>query len=146
MHLSALTFHRHLRRCTRRHFVASTSVAFAGAVLAGCAGSSIIPSARNTAAGGLSSLNPNARSGSLAPVPIPGNPDLGGIHIQLPAAGLGDDPSTVYDFNGQVGRAVIDGTGTGNGQALFWEVDAGFMSGEYVSLGGIHAQGTFVFT
>lgn len=47
------------------------------------------------------------------------------------------EPSTVTDFEGQVGMAVIDGTGeAGDGSRLHCEVDLRFMRGNFVSLDG----------
>jgi hypothetical protein len=39
--------------------------------------------------------------------PIPGNPALGGLHVQLP--GEGNEPSSIFDFEGFVGIADIVG-------------------------------------
>src|SRR5213593_24736 len=50
-----------------------------------------------------------ARAGSATtsatPTPIPGNPALGGLHINLP--GEGAEPSTIFDFNGFVGITEV---------------------------------------
>jgi hypothetical protein len=59
------------------------------------------------------------------------------------------DRSGIFDFNGHIGYAIIDGTGTGlNTQTntatpLAFEVDLRFMTGEYVSVDGKHRHSTF---
>ena len=131
-------------RCSREHFVLGAAAA-AGALLAGCGsgGSAVVPRADPATSGSLSTL---ASSHTVrAPVPIPANSLLGGLHLQIPPAGLGDEISTVYNFNGSIGRALAKGDGTGNGSALFWSCDMGFMDGEYRATDGRLAHGTFAF-
>jgi len=59
------------------------------------------------------------------------------------------DRSGIFDFNGLIGYAVIDGTGTGRNTAsgattpLTFEVDLRFMQGVYVGEDGRHRHGTF---
>jgi hypothetical protein len=59
------------------------------------------------------------------------------------------DPSTITDFNGQVGYAIIDGTGTRTDLATStvtqnpFEVDLRFMKGEFVAADGRHCHGAF---
>jgi hypothetical protein len=89
------------------------------------------------------------------PQPIPHTLDPGGglppIHILLPglAHPADADPSTITDFNGQVGYAIIDGTGTRTDLATTevtenpFEVDLRFMKGEFVSADGRHCHGAF---
>ncbi len=133
-------FLRHIRGCTRQHFLISSMTAVAGSMLVGCGGA---------ATGSILSLSrdPLSRPGANpAPAALPPNPALGGLSIQLPfKPGAGLDPITISDFNGNVGRAVIDGSGTGNGSPLFFEVDTAFMDGEYRSVSGAMFNGTFVF-
>jgi hypothetical protein len=86
---------------------------------------------------------------TAAPRPIPGNPALGGFHVQVP--GEGNEPSTIFDFNGFVGIAHIVGTGTarmadGLRRRLFFDVDNRFMTGVYVGFDGRIHRGTFAFT
>jgi hypothetical protein len=94
-----------------------------------------------------------ARAGSAttsaAPTPVPPNPALGGLHINLP--GEGNEPSSIFDFNGFVGIAEVGGTGTltmpdGSTQAAFFDVDNRFMRGEFVGADGRLHHGTFAFT
>jgi len=86
---------------------------------------------------------------SAEPRPIPSNPALGGLHFNLP--GVGNEPSTIFDFNGFVGISGIGGTGTatladGSQRRLFFDVDNRFMKGEFVGLDGRMHHGTFGFT
>ena len=59
------------------------------------------------------------------------------------------DRSGVFDFNGHIGYAIIDGSGTGRDThthtttPLLFEVDLRFMQGEYVGVDGKHRHGTF---
>jgi len=86
---------------------------------------------------------------SAEPRPIPANPNLFGFHINLP--GEGNEPATIFDFNGFTGIAEVGGTGTltlpdGSTQTAFFDVDNRFMKGEFVGVdGGLH-HGTFAFT
>ncbi|HKU67158.1 MAG TPA: hypothetical protein VJP85_05205 [Candidatus Baltobacteraceae bacterium] len=134
-------FLNHYHRCSRQHFILTTAGAATAAFLAGCGGRSLMPG------GGTPGFADSAsRASSLAPVPIPPNPALGGLNFQIPnVPGLGDEVSTIYDFNGEVGRAIPAGVGTGNGAALFWSGDLAFMDGEYRSAAGTPAHGTFAF-
>lgn len=111
-----------------------------------------------TMAGGTSLI---LGSGALAPIfaraaggddprPIPGGiqplgPGTEFFHIVLP--GPGAEPSLISDFNGFVGRANIGGTGTGTGDSgkLVFDVDAGFMQGEYIGMDGRVHRGAFSF-
>ena len=89
------------------------------------------------------------------PNPIPEVLELGGglpdIHLQLPgvATGADTDPSTITDFNGHVGFAVIDGVGqhtnltTDVTRTLPFEVDLRFMKGEFITEEGGHCNGAF---
>jgi hypothetical protein len=94
---------------------------------------------------------------SGTPIPISGsfNPGLGGpdIHFQLPGPAdntntgrIGGEPSTINNFNGFVGVAHVEGTGTDNsGKTLFWDVDLRFMRGVYQASDGSMQHGTFAF-
>jgi hypothetical protein len=96
---------------------------------------------------------------SVGPVPIPGGvldptpfagPD---VHVHLPGPAdsatpnkVGGDPSSIYNFNGFVGVAHLEGTGTdGSGNTLTWDVDLRFMKGVYQGTDGSIHQGTFAF-
>jgi hypothetical protein len=95
---------------------------------------------------------------TVAPVPIPGgflvpNP-FGGPdgHFNLPGPadstvhGVGGEPSSITDFKGFVGVAMVDGTGTdGSGNPLLWEVDLRFMRGVYRGVDGEIHRGAFAF-
>lgn len=86
---------------------------------------------------------------SAEPKPVPANPALGGFHIFLP--GEGNEPSTIFDFNGFVGITEVGGTGTltmadGSTQPAFFAVDNRFMKGEFVGADGRLHHGTFAFT
>jgi hypothetical protein len=78
--------------------------------------------------------------------PIPGGFQLepGGelFHVFFPGTG---DPSTITDFKGVVGAAVVDGRGTGANSAHAFEVDVRFMDGTFVGLDGKRSVGTFGF-
>ena len=93
---------------------------------------------------------------SASPIPIPGsfNPGLGGpdIHFQKPGPAdatsgrLGGEPSTITDFNGFIGVAHVQGTGTDNhGNTLFWDTDLRFMDGVFEGTDGRIHQGSFAF-
>ena len=96
---------------------------------------------------------------SGTPIPIPGAiPDFhrdGGpdIHFQLPGPAdntntgrIGGEPSTITDFNGFIGVAHVQGTGTdNNGNTLFWDTDLRFMHGVFMGDDGNIHQGTFAF-
>ena len=93
---------------------------------------------------------------SAGPLPIPGifNPGLGGpdIHFQKPGPAdntsgrFGGEPSTITDFNGFIGVAHVQGTGTDNsGNTLFWDTDLRFMHGVYQGTDGRIHSGTFAF-
>ena len=93
---------------------------------------------------------------SAGPLPIPGtfNPGLGGpdIHFQKPGPAdatsgrFGGEPSTITDFNGFIGVAHLQGTGTDNsGNTLFWDTDLRFMHGVYQGTDGQIHSGTFAF-
>jgi hypothetical protein len=86
---------------------------------------------------------------AAAPVPVPGNPALGGLHIYLP--GENAEPSSITNLNGFVGIGAATGGGTatfadGSTRRLFYEVDNRFMTGEYVGEDGRLHHGTFAFT
>ena len=93
---------------------------------------------------------------TVGPLPIPGtfNPGLGGpdIHFQKPGPAdattgrFGGEPSSITDFNGFIGVAHVEGTGTDNsGNTLFWDTDLRFMHGIYQGVDGQLHKGTFAF-
>ena len=95
---------------------------------------------------------------SVAPLPIPGgfpipNP-FGGpdVHGNLAGPvdstldGIGGEPSSITNFNGFVGVAHVEGTGTdGSGNNLLWDADLRFMKGVFEGADGKLQNGTFAF-
>jgi hypothetical protein len=57
---------------------------------------------------------------------------------------MGGEATSITDFNGFVGVARVQGTGTdGDGNTLLWDADVRFMDGTYRGAdGGLH-QGAF---
>jgi len=92
-------------------------------------------------------LGGNGKITTAAPTPIPPNPDLFGFRVQFPAAG--NEPATIFDFNGFCGVTELRGRGTltGDGppQHLWFDVDNRFMKGEYVGADGKMHHGSFGF-
>ncbi len=105
------------------------------------------------AAGGLSRADAAHACGDPRPIPevLEPGPGLPDIHVQLPgiATGADTDPSTIIDFNGHLGYAVIDGVGertdlTTHAHATMpFEVDLRFMKGEFITEDGGHCHGAF---
>jgi len=89
----------------------------------------------------------------VAPRPIPGGTRILGpgtelFHVFGPVHGA--EPSTIFDFNGFVGVAHLQGTGTGtdssgNTTPLVFDVDNRFMKGVYVGVDRKKHHGTFGF-
>lgn len=100
--------------------------------------------------GGLPALA--APPGTGEPLPIPGGIVFGErlFHVFLP--GPGAEPSTITDFNGFTGVAVVQGGWTATGSPTdgissgVWESDMRFMKGLFVGSDGLRRQGTFAFT
>ena len=92
-----------------------------------------------------------AKSGSVAvPKPTTNVLSLGGLDFHLTSFGPGMDPSSITDFNGFVGVAEVQGTGTatnpdGSTETLLFDTDMRFMQGVYVGQDGAVHQGTFGF-
>lgn len=96
-----------------------------------------------------------AAARSCEPKPIPHTIDPGGgitpIHILLPGVAhpADADPSTITDFNGQVGYAIVVGTGTrtdlitGEVTQNPFQVDLRFMKGVFVGADGRRCNGAF---
>ena len=87
-----------------------------------------------------------------APRPIPGFEPLIGIpdlHLFLPRPGV--EPSTIFDFNGQVaivdliGEGVLTNTDDGSEQGVFFRADLRFMKGQYRGLDGTLHRNTYGF-
>jgi hypothetical protein len=127
--------HRH--GPSRRQFLA----AGAGLGAAGVLGTQVIGAGPALAA---------RRAGD--PRPIPGGtqflaPDNNEVfHVFVPGEG---EPNSITDFNGFVGVAHIQGTGTGTGTGantgLSFDIDNRFITGEYIALNGRHSNATFGF-
>lgn len=128
-----LTHHaRHL--LTRRSFIGSAA-GVAGAAL----GAGLFP------AGALA-----ARPSDATPKPTAQTVTLNGVTFQLSFFGPHVDPSSIGDFNGFVGVADVQGTGTatnpnGSTETLLFDTDMRFMSGVYVGVDGAVHKGTFGF-
>ena len=126
------------RALSRRHFIQS----------AGAAAALLGPGHWTTANGAVPGDFPK-------PVPafftIPGVP--GQFHIAAPNVfdPPDSDRSAIFDFNGHLGYAVVDGAGTGrNTQTnattrLAFETDLRFMQGAYIATDGKHRHATFAF-
>ncbi len=71
------------------------------------------------------------------------------FHVFVP--GRGNEPSTIFDFDGFVGIAMVDGTGTGTDTRtgattrLTFDNDMRFMQGAYIGVDGKKHRGTFGF-
>jgi hypothetical protein len=114
---------------------------------------------------GLSLLAPGvARAAAADPRPIPGGIPLGPLGLPTPpfpeiihvlAPGVltpeNSEPSTITDFNGHLGYAIIDTAGTGTNTATgattryTSNVDMRFMQGVYVGEDGRIRHGSFAF-
>src|SRR5262249_61122281 len=91
--------------------------------------------------------NPHTDS---TPNPTTNTFSVGGLDFSLTFFGPGLDPSSITDFNGFVGVADVQGTGTGTNadgstETLLFDTDMRFMSGVYVGVDGKVHQGTFGF-
>jgi hypothetical protein len=92
------------------------------------------------------------------PKPIPGTRLAAGVPIHQNAPGPadataspGNEPITITDFDGYIGVARVQGTGTGTktdtGEtaALLFDADLRFMQGIYQSVDGRFLPARFVF-
>jgi hypothetical protein len=75
---------------------------------------------------------------------------LNGLTFSLTFPGPGTDPSSITDFNGFVGFADVQGTGTatypdGSTETLLFDTDMRFMTGTYVGKDGHNYKGAFGF-
>lgn len=101
----------------------------------------------------MPALTQAAKPVPAAPSPIPGGvtpPFLTApIHTNPPpqlGPTVAHDPSMIFDFNGFIGVAQIDGTGRdGSGNLLYYDVDNRFMQGTYVGVDGKTYHATFGF-
>jgi hypothetical protein len=88
-----------------------------------------------------------AKPSSPAPKPT-ANTVFNAFHVTF--FGPGVDPSSIGDFNGLVGVAEVQGTGTavnpdGSTETLLFDTDMRFMNGVYVGLDGAVHKGAFGF-
>ena len=102
---------------------------------------------------GASVLRPGAAlamGADARPKPIPGGTAVGGITFHFFPFGQGLEPASITDFNGFVGVADVQGTGTatnpdGSTETLLYDTDVRFMKGVYVGKDGAVHKGTFGF-
>jgi len=101
-------------------------------------------------AGGLVRSVPTlAASGPGTPTPVPANAAFGGLHVY--SVGPNAENSTITDFRGMVGAAIVDGTGvahdrrTGKNEKLLFDSDMRFMQGTFRGTDGANHEGTFAF-
>jgi hypothetical protein len=95
---------------------------------------------------GILSNRSIAKSG--IPVPIGANPAFGGLHVYGVDPSM--EPATITDFHGQVGAAVVDGTGMWKvdgaaAETLLFDTDLRFMQGVFRGTDGRTHKGTFGF-
>jgi hypothetical protein len=83
--------------------------------------------------------------GGGKPVPVPPNPNFFNLHLYF--VGVGMESSTITDFKGAVGAAVVDGTGMNpsTGESLNFDTDMRFMQGVFRGKDGHSHEGTFAF-
>jgi hypothetical protein len=131
---AGLVSHHVRHALTRRAFIQSITV-LAGAT----AGVSLIPA-----------IGRAARPTNAAPVPTSNAVVIAGTTFHLTGFGPGLDASSINDFNGFVGVADVQGTGTGTNpdgstESLLFDTDMRFMSGVYVGQDGAVHKGAFGF-
>jgi len=120
---------RHVRHTLSRR-------AFMGSMVA-AAGAGLVPGVA------LAGKKSNA-----APQPTVSSFTALGLTFHVGSFGPGLDPSSINDFNGKVGVADVQGTGTatnpdGSMETLLFDTDMRFMSGVYVGVDGAVHQGAF---
>jgi hypothetical protein len=126
--------HAHHPLVSRRRFIGGT-VSALGTVL------------------GASVLRPGAalaKTQNATPNPIPGGTTVGGQLFHFFPFGPGQEPASITDFNGFVGVADVQGTGTatnpdGSTETLLYDTDVRFMKGVYIGKDGAVHKGTFGF-
>lgn len=89
--------------------------------------------------------NDDEGDGRGKPMPVPPNPDFFNLHIYF--VGVGMEPSAITNFKGDVGAAVVDGTGINpsTGESLNFDTDMRFMQGVFRGKDGHTHEGTFAF-
>jgi hypothetical protein len=124
---------RHVRHALSRR-------AFLGSAAGAAVGAGLMPSATALA----------KKASNASPKPTTNTTNIGGIDFSLVFFGPGVDSSSITDFNGFLGVADVQGTGTatnadGSTETLLFDTDMRFMSGVYVGQdGGVH-KGAFGF-
>src|SRR5438477_10388000 len=97
------------------------------------------------AVAGLGLLSPVAglakKPFNATPTPTATVNNIGGLDFHLSFFGPGNDPTSITDFNGFVGVADVQGTGTatyadGSHETLLYDTDMRFMQGVYVGQDG----------
>jgi hypothetical protein len=126
------THHHERHRLSRRAFMGATAGVTGVALGAGVLGPGL------------------AAAASTLPKPTTNVVSLGGVDFHLTFFGPGIDPSSLTDFNGFVGVADVQGTGTakngdGSTETLLFDTDMRFASGVYVGQDGAVHKGTFAF-
>ena len=121
---------RHARHALSRR-------AFMGSIVA-AAGVGLVPGVALAAKKTSSAPQPTVNSFTV--------PGFGTFHIGSFGPGL--DPSSINDFNGKVGVADVQGTGTainpdGSKETLLFDTDMRFMSGVYIGTDGAVHHGAF---
>ncbi len=131
---SSRDLHAHPPAVSRRRFIGGAATAL-GTVL------------------GASVLRPGAalaKAQNATPNPIPGGTTINGQLFHFLPFGPGQEPASITDFNGFVGVADVQGTGTatnpdGSTETLLYDTDIRFMKGVYVGQDGAVHKGTFGF-
>ena len=93
-----------------------------------------------------------ALADSVAPKPVPEGFKAFGkfFHVDPSSPGSGVENSTIFDFQGFIGAADVQGMGTavdssGQKHRLLFDVDMRFMQGNYIGEDGQQHSGTFGF-
>jgi len=90
-----------------------------------------------------------AASDGGTPKPVPADAAFGGLHIY--GVGPKSENSSITDFTGIVGAAIVDGTGvahdekTGKSEKLLFDTDMRFMQGTFRGTDGLNHECTFAF-
>jgi hypothetical protein len=97
-------------------------------------------------------IGANPAGGPVIHANFPGPADTPGPGTHVgPGGGGGNEPSMITDFEGYIGVAAVDGTGTGTNTdtgettPLLFDVDLRFMQGVYRSVDGRFLEATFLF-
>ena len=130
---SEIVSHHAHHLLSRRAFIGSMAGAAGAAVGAGLIPSTVL-----------------AKESNPAPKPTTNVFTLNGVGFHFTGFGPDIDPSSIWDFNGLVGVADVQGNGTatnpdGSTETLLFDTDMRFMSGVYVGMDGHVHKGTFGF-